>query len=180
MFQAFHRRRCILQKPSTNRRHTAPLRLVIYHWRRLFRVPASIHSIALGFSAGVFISFTPLIGFHLLLAATMAFLLRANIVSSAVGTIIGNPLTFPIIWLSSHRVGMALLDQPSEPALASNFNDYTLISASMIQSFTAIFWPMMAGGIPLGLMAAIISYAVVYCSITTFRNRRGRMRVLRG
>jgi uncharacterized protein len=172
--------RYVLQKSAAGRRQTARLRWVRNHWWRLFRIPASVHSIALGFSAGVFISFTPLIGFHLLLAATMAFLLRSNIVASAIGTLIGNPLTFPFIWLSSYKLGTVLLNDGSESVIHANSLDYGMVSDNMIRGFAAIFWPMMAGGFLLGVLAAITCYCLVYCSVTAFRNRRRRMRAPQG
>ena len=51
----------------------------------------------MGVSAGVFISFLPIPGFHFLLAALVAWCLAGNVVASALGTAFGNPLTFPVI-----------------------------------------------------------------------------------
>lgn len=70
-------------------------------WRylvhRMARLSASPHAIALGFAAGAFVSFTPFIGFHFILAGLLAFSLRASIIASAIGTVVGNPVTFPFI-----------------------------------------------------------------------------------
>ena len=39
-----------------------------YYWKRIVRIPDSPHSIAMGFSIGVFVAFTPFLGFHTILS----------------------------------------------------------------------------------------------------------------
>jgi hypothetical protein len=72
---------------------------------RLTRLKASPHKVALGFAAGAAVSFTPLIGFHLILAVALAFLTRGSIVAAVLGTLVGNPLTFPVIFAASYWIG---------------------------------------------------------------------------
>ena len=71
-------------------------RLFAYLLQRIARMPGSPLSIAIGVACGVSVSFTPFIGFHFLLGAFLAYLLRGNILASAIGTIVGNPWTFPL------------------------------------------------------------------------------------
>ena len=66
-------------------------RLYSYMAQRVLRMPGSPYSLAAGFACGVAVSFTPLIGFHLVLAAVLAYLIRANVIASWAGTIFGNP-----------------------------------------------------------------------------------------
>src|SRR5579871_6265716 len=66
---------------------------------RLWRIPASPHSIALGCAVGVFAIFTPFLGFQMMLAALLAIVFGGSVLASAVGTFAGNPLTYPVIWL---------------------------------------------------------------------------------
>jgi uncharacterized protein (DUF2062 family) len=61
--------------------------------------------IALGFAARAFVSFTPFIGVHFILAGLLAFALRASILASAIGTVVGNPVSFPFIWLAAYNLG---------------------------------------------------------------------------
>jgi hypothetical protein len=35
---------------------------------------------------------------HFVLSALLAYIARANIIASAIGTVVGNPWTFPFIW----------------------------------------------------------------------------------
>ena len=64
--------------------------------------------VAAGVAAGAFTSFTPFMGLHFLFAALFAWAIRGNLLASALGTFVGNPLTFPFIWAAtSHQVYMA-------------------------------------------------------------------------
>ena len=91
-----------------------------YLVKRLTRLPGTPHSIAAGFACGVAISFTPFIGLHTLLsAACCALLVRGNYLAAVVGTLVGNPWTFPFIWLVSYQLGHALLGGPAVAGCAS-------------------------------------------------------------
>src|SRR3974377_1601927 len=81
---------------------------------RLWRIEASSHSIALGCAAGVFAIFTPFLGFQMMLAALLALLFRGNVFASAVGPFAGNPLTYPVIWVSTFTVGNLLVESPAK------------------------------------------------------------------
>ena len=84
-------------------------RAFAYLKQRLIRMPGSDYSLAMGFTCGVVVSFTPFVGFHFLLAGLLAWLLRGNVLVSAVATLIGNPWTFPLFWLASLRTGRRIL-----------------------------------------------------------------------
>ena len=66
-----------------------------YYWRRILRVRATPHEVALGCAAGVFAACTPFLGFQMALAGALAFLLRVSIPAALLGTFIGNPLSWP-------------------------------------------------------------------------------------
>ncbi|MEQ8949382.1 DUF2062 domain-containing protein, partial [Parvibaculum sp.] len=73
-------------------------RAIQYGWRRVWRLSGTPHAIALGVAAGAFSSCTPFLGFHILVAMLIAWVIRGNLIASALGTFIGNPITFPVIW----------------------------------------------------------------------------------
>ena len=73
-------------------------RLYSYLVQRILRMPGSAYSLASGFACGVAVSFTPLVGFHLLLACGLAYFIRGNLATALLGTIFGNPWTFPLIF----------------------------------------------------------------------------------
>ena len=85
------------------------LRAALYLRHRVARLPGSPYSIAAGLACGAAVSFTPLIGLHFALAALLAWSIGGNIIASALGTVIGNPWTFPLIWWGILRLGEMVL-----------------------------------------------------------------------
>jgi hypothetical protein len=158
-------------------------------WRyiahRMARLSASPHAIALGFAAGAFASFTPFVGFHFILAAFIAFALRASIIASAIGTVVGNPLTFPFIWLVAYNIGAALLgrEAKTEVVLALPQDSQNVVSEGLmahvevlLRHIEPVFLPMIIGGTLLGLVCAVVCYFLVRVSIDRFKKRRKAMR----
>lgn len=79
-----------------------------YFRHRIFRNTLSTHDIAGGLALGVAVSFTPLIGTHLLQAFSFAWLFRLNVLAAFAGTVFGNPWTFPFIFWLDYKVGIFL------------------------------------------------------------------------
>ena len=75
---------------------------------RVGRLPGSGQAIAGGFAWGAAMSFTPFIGLHILLSAFGAWISRCSIVAAVLGTIVGNPWTFPFIWIWLYKAGVFL------------------------------------------------------------------------
>ena len=122
-------------------------RALRYFGHRLGRLPGTPYSIAAGFAFGAAISFTPLFGLHIALAALMAWICRANILAAAIGTAVGNPWTFPMIWIVVYRTGVWALGVESG---APPPDDLTW--RSVLEQFWGLFVPMMVGGVPLGAL----------------------------
>ena len=80
-----------------------------YFWYRIVRMPGTPYSIAAGLACGVAVSFTPFLGIHFILAAIFAWIIRANLLASAIGTAAGNPYSFPFIWVLVYNVGIVIL-----------------------------------------------------------------------
>ena len=159
-------------------------------WRyvvhRMARLKASPHAIALGFAAGAFASFTPFVGLHFILAGLIAFALRSSILASAIGTVVGNPLTFPFIWLSTYNVGAALLGREAKGEVVLDLPGVTESAANagmmefaekIIQRIEPVFLPMLIGGTLLGLACAAACYFIVRLSVERFKQRRKPARV---
>ena len=84
-------------------------RLYSYLVQRILRMPGSAYSLASGFACGVAVSFTPLLGFHLLLALGLAYFIRGNMATALLGTLFGNPWTFPLIFVLLQAIGEGLI-----------------------------------------------------------------------
>ena len=165
------------------------LRAWRYLMHRLARMKASPHKLALGFAAGAFVSFTPFIGFHFILAALVAFVVRGNLIASAVGTVVGNPITFPFIWLASYNLGARLLGQPLRAEVdisppdgsAGLFGAGPLnLLAELWHSLEPLIVPMLLGGIPLGALCAAICYGIVKAALQQLKLRRARASAAHG
>lgn len=171
-------------------------RSVEYLRHRVSRLPDTPHRIALGFACGVIVSFTPFFGLHFFLAAGLAWLLRANVVAGLIGTVAGNPLTFPFIASVSLHTGRRVLgsgvtgrdygrviDALAEggQGLWENVLSLFGIGAShwdrLTPLFTDVVLPWTIGGLPPGFLAAAASYWLLRPLIAAYQaRRRSRMR----
>ncbi|MCU0832155.1 MAG: DUF2062 domain-containing protein [Rhizobiaceae bacterium] len=147
-------------------------RSVSYFKKRVLRLSATPHAIAAGVAAGAMASFTPLLGFHFLLAFALAFILRGNMVAAALGTAVGNPLTFPLIFAATHRTGRLILgDAPLHAGPGPVIGEAVLdMEKSLI--WEPILKPMLVGAVPLALVAGAVLYAATHVAVSLFQKRR--------
>ncbi|WP_300668374.1 DUF2062 domain-containing protein [Desulfoluna sp.] len=75
---------------------------------KIKRLQGNPHYIAMGMAIGVFVGVTPTIPFHTALAILLAFVLRGSKPAAAIGVWIANPLTIPLFYYGSFRVGVGL------------------------------------------------------------------------
>lgn len=148
-----------------------------YRLKRLSRIQMSEHRISLGFAAGAFASFTPFMGLHFIIAAGIALVLRANLLASAVGTVVGNPFTFPLIWMATYQVGITILSGNYEERLVEMpFSEgqasSAIASGDVWISLSSVIMPMLVGAVPLGLACAIVCYLFVFVSLRKIRRSR--------
>ncbi len=143
----------------------------VYLAHRLRRLPGTPHSIAAGFACGAAISFTPFLGLHFLFGAAGAWLMGGNLFASAVGTVVGNPWTFPLIWLISYRLGAFALGRNGDATLPEN-----LSMAYIFDNPEAVLLPMTLGGVPMAVVAWFVSYWIVRRAVDRYQQmRRARM-----
>jgi uncharacterized protein (DUF2062 family) len=140
-----------------------------YFRQRVVRLSGSPHAIALGIAIGVAVSFTPFIGFHTLLAIGIAFLLGGNLIAAALGTVVGNPLTFPIIWGVTYRLGKAILGTPH---VRGEENVAHSMAVRSFERLWPLLKPMLVGAVPLALVTGVLAYVLVYQAIVAFRALR--------
>ncbi|TIW48777.1 MAG: DUF2062 domain-containing protein [Mesorhizobium sp.] len=143
-----------------------------YFTKRILRLTAAPHAVAAGVAAGVFASFLPFVGFHFIIAATVALFIRGNLAASALGTAIGNPITFPFIWAATLAVGRLILDGRNPGSLAPlHFGDL-LRTVDVVHLWEPLLKPMTVGGVPLGIFFGLIFYGTTLWATTTFHKRR--------
>ncbi len=141
-------------------------RFFSYYKLKLARLPASSYAISAGFACGSMVSFTPLLGFHFVLAVVFSYLLRANYIAALIGTIVGNPISFPFIWGLIYKVGVFVVDR-SDNNLSPNINFETIIN----QTYD-IFIPMLVGGAVLAIPVWVLTYFITYSFVSSFKKAR--------
>ena len=145
-------------------------RSIKYIYHRLQRLRSTPHAIALGCAFGIFVSFTPFLGCHFVLAGLLSWVSRANIIASALGTFFGNPITYPLIWMSAYKLGSFVL---SEEVVIHSIDLSTDFMRQLIEQFWSLMLPLAVGGAPLGVMAAVLSYYPVKRLAEVYQRRRG-------
>lgn len=156
-----------------------------YVFHRVARIPGSAYSLAAGFACGAAISFTPFIGLHFVLAALLAYVIRANIIASAIGTAVGNPWTFPFIWVGVYNVGNWLT---SADGVAAHEVDFLEVLTESMQALhqldyqflfdTAwpVLMPMLVGCVPVGIFVWIFFYVALRPMISKYQAARHHRR----
>jgi hypothetical protein len=137
-----------------------------YFKQRVVRLSGSPHAIALGVAIGSGVSFTPFLGFHIVLGIVIALLVGGNLLATALGTAFGNPLTFPLIWAATYRLGKAML---GAPPIHGEENIPHNLAVRSFDALWPIVKPMTVGAIPLGLVAGVVMYVLTYQAIRAFR-----------
>jgi len=172
-------------------------RVVEYLAHRVRRLPDSPHKISLGLACGVFTSFSPFFGLHIAVAMGLAWVLRGNVLSSAIGTFFGNPVTFPFIAYTSLEVGRWMTG-------AGGTSDFGVIARSFATAaegvwlstkslfgygpsawdhlgdfFHELFLPYLIGGIPPGLIGGALIYYVSRPLVRAYQARRREKKLKR-
>lgn len=127
---------------------------------RVLRFPDGSKKIAAGLAVGVSVSFSPFIGTHMIQAVLISYILRVNIASSLIGTLIGNPWTFPFIWwaaISSGAIIFELFGFSSSVTIPDNIG-FTEFWGLVTNEPLRIFLPWTVGG----YMIALLSWPILY------------------
>ena len=155
----------------------------------------SPHRIALGAALGLFVAFSPLFGFHMLLVLALCFALRANKLVAIIFVWVSNPFTIVPIYYPSYLLGRAVLNffhystdaQLSSDQMRQIFAQFTLSSA-FTHLLSAQFWQnlftflrfkgfeLWVGATLMGALVAIIGYFVTFYIIVWHRKNNPRRR----
>ncbi|MBE9555984.1 MAG: DUF2062 domain-containing protein [Proteobacteria bacterium] len=169
-------------------------RSATYIWHRVGRLHGTPHSIAGGFATGAAVSFTPFVGGHFVLAVLISWATRSNIVAGLMGTAVGNPWTFPFIWLWVYELGRGMgagEGRQVKPDALAIIVDLPGVIGRALLSFDvdwnyldnlwAVLWPMMVGSIPTFILVWLTSYLVLKPLVATYQaNRIMRLRRKQG
>lgn len=161
-----------------------------YLMHRIRRLPDQPHRIARGIAVGIFISFTPFFGFHLVGAAALAWLVSGNVVAALFGTFVGNPVTIPLIAALSVGLGRRILHTPGVMSPNLILGEFTSATSELYDNLIALFtggvthWtglhhfydviflPYLVGGIVPGLIAAAVGHMLTLPVLKAYHRRR--------
>lgn len=112
------------------------------------------HYVALGMAIGVFISVTPTIPFHTVIALALAFILRGSKAAAAIGVWFSNPITIPLFYKGSYDLGISILGNS-----APFSTEYESI-LELLKLGADVTIAMITGGVILGIFPAIAAYFI--------------------
>lgn len=170
------------------RRIVIPFRAV-FKW--LVRLRRSPRAVAGGFALGVFLAFTPTIGFQLVLAVFLATVLNLNRPAAMLTVWITNVATMAPIYTFNYWVGSIFL---SGPPVSEVYQTFAAIGAQLVKMD---FWefgtqfetmlglsgamalPLVIGSVLVGLVAAALTYLGSFALISLLLSRRHKKELLK-
>ncbi len=156
------------------------VRATRYLWQRTIRLSGTPHSIALGLAIGAFVSANPVLGTHILWCAIIIYFIGGNFLAAVLGTWVGNPASFPFIWLATFGTGNFVLGRSIGDRELPELSFSLLLEAPM-STLIPLIGPMMIGWLPIGLIMGVVVYYPSFWSIDAYqKNRRMRLERKRG
>ncbi|MEA3367568.1 MAG: DUF2062 domain-containing protein [Planctomycetota bacterium] len=147
----------------------------------LLHLDDTAHQIALGTGLGVFIAFTPTVGFQMLLVLLATSAVRANKVAGLPMPWITNPITILPIFSLNYVVGHALVGGPDLKGFETRLLELMSLDPGWVD-WVKGWWhlmidmaaPLWVGSVLCGLVAGAIAYAIMYYLITVYRRHHRR------
>ncbi len=150
---------------------------------RILHVDDTPHRIALGVGIGFFVTWTPTMGFQMILTVILCTLFRANKLVGVPFAWISNPATIVPVYYPNYRVGVVLTPGTEAKTLADWREIIQCVldpALSLWERMTSpwrfameIFRPLWVGSIVVGLVIGGIMYWVTYVGVVHYRRRFG-------
>ncbi len=122
------------------------------------------HFVAMGMAIGVFVAATPSIPFQTVIAVALAFILRSSKAAAAIGVWLSNPITFPIFYLASYKMGALLFGISVAYDPGGEAVDILKLGAEVTIAAAT-------GGIIIGLCLAVVTYFITRKIVIKIRSR---------
>lgn len=110
-------------------------------------------SIAKAIAIGLFVGYTPILG-HMLLAAFLAIVFRANLPLSVALVWISNPFTIPPMFYFAYKLGAYILHHPLQ-----HFH-FQMTLHWFINEIDEIYPPLLLGSLICGSILALLGYTM--------------------
>ena len=143
-------------------------RIIKLQKHRITKIKDFPESVAVGMAWGVAVSFTPLLGFHLLICYLGTWLMRGNLIAATVGTVVGNPWTFPFIFYLDYKIGTTIF--------LNRIDNYEFKISFLIENFESLFYPTLLGSLPLALFMWFAAYNITKNFLIERINEKNKIR----
>lgn len=163
--------------PPTASALSPPGRIERFLLHTILHVDDPPHRLALGVAIGMFMAFTPTVGFQTLLVVFFAWLLRANKVVGLPLVWITNPATIAPIYYSCYLVGRALTGSPKIgfpwwAALGNPPPGWLAMLKFYWTRLLEVAEPLWVGCLIVSSVAGVASYVAIYGLVRWHRGRR--------
>lgn len=142
----------------------------------LHDIRAEPEAVAGGVAIGMFMGFTPFIGFKTLLALFIAWVARCSKIAAVIAVTLHDVLIFiaPVMVWAEYHIGMWVLQRPAQvmaPRQPGHFWKH-LGSFWNWEFFNHFVYPVFIGSIAIGLPIAIVTYFLMHALLVKVRRRR--------
>lgn len=135
---------------------------------KLYRIRDFPESVAIGLAWGVSVSFTPLLGLHLIICYSGTLIMRGNLIAATVGSVIGNPWTFPFFFYLAYKLGLNFIFSPLDV--------YEFKLSFLIENFNKLFFPTLLGSLPIAIIMWFITYKISKNFLERRYNEKNKIR----
>ena len=144
------------------------LRIIKLQKYKITKIKDFPESVAVGVAWGVAVSFTPLLGFHLIICYLGTWLMKGNLIAATVGTIIGNPWTFPFIFYLDYKVGTTIF--------LERINYYEFKISFFVEHFEDLFYPTLLGSLPIAIIIWFVTFRICKNFLINRLNEKNKIR----
>lgn len=142
-----------------------------YWFFRLVRVPHTPHQTAMGLTVGVLAGYLPIIPLQMLLAVSLAVVVRGSKLAAAVGTWVTNPVT----WIPAHMlyyyIGRAIV-----PFDVPHFSPAAIDVNVILDSSWRLYLTLVVGSTVMAVPSCLLSYILSLKVLTLYQARRSARR----
>ncbi len=149
--------------------------------KKLLHIEDTPERTALAYSVGIFLGFSPFLGFHTLLGIAIAFLFKLNRVAVLLGAWSNIPwwlipyymvATWVGMWMIGFRMEWGILRDIFETGVDRGF--MSLDFWNRVSSQEGLFLSFMAGSLILAALLGLVAYPLSLRGIKFYRSKRGK------
>jgi len=134
--------------------------------KKILLLDSPPNKIAAAAALGIFVGFSPYIGFHTVLAIGLSFIFNLPLYPLIVGAYITNPLTFIPIYTVCYKFGELITGQTAE--IPINFSSMSL--TTVLTTAKTFVVPFFVGAHLLGLILGAITYILAYYLVKKYKD----------